>query len=158
MKKLLVILPIILVTACGTTTGPAEDPFDEEDKEPKISIGGILGGSSRKARAKAKAENDALRERIERLENARQAGGDANTNNASTNTNNTSNSSTANPNPVPSPSPAPVLRPPGSSPNPSSVSFREWSSARDKNSPEYDEFQEYQKWLEFKKFKEQSQK
>lgn len=153
MKKLLVILPVILMTACAST-GPAEDPFDEEDKEAKISIGGILGTSSKKSRAKAKAENDALRARIEkleqdkqdardeslqarieRLENNTQGGGNA----GNSNSNNSSNNSV-------------------SRPGPDSVSFREWSKARDKGSSEYDEFKEYQKWLEFKRFKEQSKK
>lgn len=127
MKKLLVLLPLVLMTACAAT-GPAEDQFDEEDKEPKIRIDGILGKSSakKKAKAKSEAENKALRARIERLENDRRVGGASNTNSS------------------------------GSSNG--GVSFREWSSAREKGSSEYDEFKEYQKWLEFKRYKEQSQK
>jgi len=129
MKKLLVLLPLMLMTACAVT-GPAEDKWDEEEKEPKINLDGILGKSSAKKEARTKAENDALRARIERLENDRQAGATGNTSAG------TSNSGSSN----------------------GSVSFREWSSAREKGSSEYDEFKEYQKWLEFKKYKEQSQK
>lgn len=146
MKKLLVLLPLFLFTACasnGTTVEPHELP--RKDKVTGVfnfGLGSVFEGSAKKRAekdAKLKQQNDELRARIERLEN--------NSQDNSNQTNSSSSNSTVNK--------AGGNR--TTNPSNDAVSFREWSNARQKGSNEYDEFKEYQKWLEFKKYKEQTQ-
>ena len=138
------ILIFISLSACKVT-GEAEDQFDEEDKEPKIGLGNIGIFKS-----KTKKENEELRARLERLEQAQQTGqtpvyqpagrpGDI----------------TAPPvgggnrAPLPLPQQRPTISPEDA------ANFEEWKRARARGSSDYKDFKEYQEWLEFKKLQEQ---
>lgn len=136
MKKLLALACVVMLSGCAIT-GPAEDQWDREEKEDRINLSGIFGGSKSASTKKAEQENEELRRRIERLERG-------------------ASSAPADANNAPANSAASVQQ--GGATSGSSVSFKEWSNARQKGSSDYDEFQEYQKWLEFKKFKEQAAK
>jgi hypothetical protein len=141
MKNILLFTLLISMLSACAATGPAEDQWDREEKEDKISIGSIFGKS--KKSAPTQAENEALRARIERLE--RQQGlpaGDVSADPKS------SSDITA---PPPLGTNTGGYQP--SSPQ-DSVSYQEWLRAKQSNSDDYKAFKEYQEWLEFQKMKQ----
>lgn len=147
MFNLKFIVPIVIffsLTACSLkATGPAEDPFDLEDKEPKLDLGSI-----NILKSKTKKENEELRKRLERLENAQRTG--------VTPTYQANSSSDITSPPIGGGNRTPTLQAPRAAINPNdTASFEEWKLARSKGSDNYKEFKEYQEWLEFKKLKQQ---
>jgi len=143
MKKItLAFLLSLILSACSMTpTGPAEDKWDQEEKEDKISFDSLLG--SKEAESKENAE---LKARLERLERQQNAGTTA-----------------AAASYAPKPSSSDITAPPAYS-NQSTIlavdpawqnstSYAEWKRARQNKSGDYKEFKEYQEWLEFQKMK-----
>ena len=155
-------LTFALISGCSNIkTEPADDGYDTlpsnggqgyGSKQPEpgsgwldTQIAAALGDSK-----DSKKENEELRKRLERLENAQ--GQAPATNNAPT-------TYQRNPNDITSP---PVG---GSSQAQSNVggvnwqnsaSYQEWKRAKEGGSSDYKEFQEYKEWLEFQKIKEQN--
>ncbi len=153
LRVLITILIFISLSACRAT-GEAEDQFDREDKDdPSLDLGniGIFKSRTRK-------ENEELRARLERLENAQRTG------NAPvyqpTNTTNIRNKGDLTV--PPSVGGGPVVNAPVVNQQPSiaissqdTANFEEWKRARASSSNDYQEFKEYQEWLEFKKLQKQ---
>ncbi len=155
-------LALILISGCSNIkTEPADDGYDTlpanggqgygtKPPEPgtgwlDTQIAAALGNNK-----KSEKENEELRKRLERLENAQQG---------QPQTNNVPNTYQRNPNDITSP---PVG---GSSLAPSNVggvnwqnsaSYQEWKRAKEGGTSDYKEFQEYKDWLEFQKIKEQN--
>ena len=148
LRVLISVLIFISLSACKVT-GEPEDPFDEEEKEPRIDLGGIAGGIFK---SKARKENEELRERLERLENAQRTGNVP----VYQPTNTTNNGDITAP---PGAVNAPVVnrQPSVAISSQDSANFEEWKRARASSSNDYQEFKEYQEWLEFKKLKKQKQ-
>lgn len=147
IKNIILIFIIFSLAACKIT-GEATDEFEQEDLEPKINLGGIIGAT---IPSKTKRENKELRERLERLEQAQQSG------------NTGGYQQPSRPGDLTSPPiggsrfPAVVQQPRTVISPADKANFEEWKKARSKGSGDYREFKEYQEWLEFKKLKEQKQ-
>ena len=143
MKKVLLgfgFLLCVFLSGCAIT-GEAEDKWDEEEKQPKISLNDILGKS------KQKKENEELKARIERLERGTGATPSAVVTNDSS-INNVPPTTIGNAGGITPPS---MNRSSASTSSNGSVSFKEWQAAKNSNSDEYKQFKEYQEWLEFQR-------
>ena len=174
MKTLKIIfLGIFLfsVTACKATGGPESD-FDREDQEPSLNVAKRVGNLFT---AKARKENQELRARLERLENAEKEANvpvnqPANSDALKSQTRKENDELRArlerlenaqNQGNVPASQPAPIRRPASANSGVSisqngATDFQEWKRARSSSSNDYEEFKEYKEWLEFKKLKKQN--
>lgn len=135
-----ILASFLLVSGCAAT-GEAEDQWDLEEKEERISLDKILGKS------KKQKESEELKARIERLEQGNNTTVDPSVNQLPTTTSRSSGGITP-----------PSMNRSSSKPstNPAnSVSYQEWLNAKNGNSTEYKDFKEYQDWLEFKRQQKQ---
>lgn len=139
MKNFTLSLLLVLFAGC-TATGPAEDKWDREENEDKIAVKGV--GKIFGKNDEVEAENEELKNRIERLEKAQGIPPE--------------NKTTAPSGDITAPPAITSQATQQSEINPGdTVSYQEWLRARQQNNDEYKEFQEYKEWLEFKKQKEQ---